>query len=114
MNRQELYEIIDSVGRKNSREFVRRACGQYPEIYDDDEVVQKLERLGYTVNSVDGYGGEGQGEDYWGIFSLEKDGVETYWMLSGWYASFNGAEVELDSLEEVKPKEVTVRKWVKK
>lgn len=112
MNRQELYDVINS--DKNSAEFVYQLCGKYPDVYEKDATFQKLADLGYTIESVEGYGGEGCGDQYWGVFSLEKDGVKTYWRLSGYYASYNGAEVDLSSLEEVKKKEVTTFKWVKK
>lgn len=112
MNRSKLLAIIQKDA--DHREFIYNLCGNYQEIYDDDPIVKDLASLGYSVKSEEGYGGEGCGEQYWGVFSTTKDGTTQYWRFSGYYASYNGAEVELDSLEEVKPKEVKVIEWVKK
>ena len=61
---------------------------------------------GFTVEYLDGYGGEDQGSDYYSVFSFEKDGVKLYVKFEGWYASFNGADYSHYSF--VTPKEKTV------
>lgn len=46
---------------------------------------------GYTFKYKQSYGGEGQGDEYWAVFSAEKEGEETrYFEVPGWYASHQG------------------------
>lgn len=74
----------------------------------------QVSSLGIKVEVVDGYGGEDQGSDYWGVAKLEDNfGNKKFFKVSGWYASYHGAECE-DPLDwqEVKPKEKTVIEYV--
>lgn len=54
-----------------------------------------------TLNLVESFGGEGQGDQYWLIFSLG----DQLFKLDGWYASFDGGYYE--RILEVEAKEVT-------
>jgi len=58
------------------------------------------------------YGGEGMGDEYWRVFSVEKDGeTQSYWKVPGWYQSYNGGELEYSEVFKVKPVQVTITKW---
>ncbi len=70
-----------------------------------------LNNLGISVKSEDHYGGEGQGEDYWTVYSF-TDGKETvYIKFDGWYQSYNGSEY--NEWFFVEPREVKVVQYFK-
>ena len=64
---------------------------------------------GITYNSVDNYGGEGMGEEYWSVYSFNNDDELVYVKFDGYYASYNGAD--FSSWFFVDPKEVVVTRW---
>lgn len=67
----------------------------------------------YTFEIVDEYGGEGQGDNYWGVAKITKDNEEVFVRLSGWYQSYNGAECDnYNDWELVEPKQVTETKYL--
>lgn len=55
-----------------------------------------------TIRYIDSYGGEGQGDDYWVVFKCG----EQYFRVDGWYASYDGGELD-GELYEVFPRQVT-------
>jgi hypothetical protein len=86
--------------------------------YDDneanahDDLVTELKEKGYLLNSEDHYGGEGKGDQYWNVFSVEHNGEKTYFRIDGWYASYDGSHFD-DCYEfyEVEKVPVQVFKW---
>jgi len=58
---------------------------------------------------VDSFGGEGQGDSFWSVYSFTKDDETVYVKFDGWYQSYNGAEY--DSWFFVKPVQVTVTQY---
>lgn len=62
------------------------------------------------VKYVDDYGGEGQGDDYWVVFSVTGHDVTRHFRMEGWYQSYAGGEFDGD-LKEVTPKEKVVTVW---
>jgi hypothetical protein len=78
--------------------------------YAGDNVPAKIS--GFTITKLESYGGEGEGDSFWAVFSVEKDGVQKYWKWDGWYASYDGGYLE--SLFEVEPEQVVVTKWKEK
>ena len=68
----------------------------------------------YIVKSEERFGGEGQGDAYWEVFSVTPNNEEpVYVKFDGWYASHHGHEYDGDDFTIVQPKEVTVRQWAK-
>ena len=66
-----------------------------PSEYDSDEEKEfraALEESGVVCQHEDSYGGEGQGEDYWSVYSFTRGDEKIYVKFNGWYASYNGAE----------------------
>ena len=58
--------------------------------YDQD----LFNSAGFEFKLVEDHGGEGQGEDYWRVYSFKK-GEETHLIkFYGWYASYVGSEYE--------------------
>lgn len=67
---------------------------------------------GFTVAKEDSYGGEGQGEQYWAVYSITKtSGERVYVRFDGFYESYNGHEWH-SGFEVVTPKEVMKTEWV--
>ena len=103
----------DSVARKSNYEqgiTFQKNEGGYVRYGDN---IMNLEKLGLKFEIVDGYGGEGEGDDYWGVCKLsDSNGNELCFKLSGWYASHVGAEC--DSPEDwtlVKEVEVITKEY---
>ena len=77
----------------------------------ENEVLSKADELELTVTFVDNFGGEGQGEDYWSVYSFTDGDNVVYVQFDGWYASYNGSEYS--EWFFVKPKQVVVTKFYK-
>lgn len=86
----------------------------YSEVSDDDKWDEdcitdfkvKLKEKGITFKHEDNFGGEGQGDDYWSVYSFtDRDNFKVYVQFDGWYASYNGADYS--EYFFVEPKEVT-------
>jgi hypothetical protein len=75
-------------------------------------LIKELKAKGITLFSVEGYGGEDEGSDYWGIFKIEWNGKEEFVKLSGWYASYSGSEIDIWGWEPVKKVPVQRYEWV--
>lgn len=56
-------------------------------------------------------GGEGGGEEHWIVLKVTNGEEVTYWEVPGWYASHDGAYVEVENMFQVKPVEVVVNQW---
>jgi len=54
-------------------------------------------------------GGEGDGSEHYVVLKVTQNDInETFWMVPGYYESYNGSELELHSLYQVEPYERTV------
>lgn len=62
-----------------------------------------------TAKTLEAYGGEGKGEEYWVVFQV---GDKTY-RVDGYYSSWEGTNWDDAEPYEVKPVEVTVIKYKK-
>ncbi len=62
--------------------------------YNDgqEETYNELIEAGITVDFVDRYGGEGQGDEYWSVYKFSKGDEAVYVKFDGWYASYDGSE----------------------
>lgn len=59
---------------------------------------------------IEQYGGEGQGDNYWIVFTLDKNGKDKIAVRrNGWYASYAGHE--WNDYEEVKPVQKVITVW---
>lgn len=70
-----------------------------------------LKEKGIKYNHVDNYGGEGQGEDYWSVYSFNNDDELVYVKFDGYYASYDGSTFQ--EWFFVEPTEVVVTQWFK-
>ena len=66
---------------------------------------------GHLFKWEEQFGGEGQGDNYWIVFSVEKEGIQKFYKIPGWYSSNYGSELEVSSTYEVKAVEKTVTVW---
>ena len=95
--------------------FCNRIFGRYGRIHGEyrrltnDEAAANISGIG-VASRVDQFGGEGQGDDYWLVFSVEdSQGVLRYFMAQGWYSSYSGGEY--DTIHEVYPATETITVW---
>lgn len=73
--------------------------------YGEDVEVEGLPK----IELVEEFGGEGQGDDYWVVFKVG----DQFFKKNGWYASYDGGELDGD-LHEVFPTEVTRTEYTTK
>lgn len=84
-----------------------------PNEWDSDEEKEfraALAEAGVVCRYEDNYGGEGQGDDYWSVYSFARGDEKIYVQFNGWYASYNGAE--FNEWFFVEPKERVIAVWV--
>ena len=54
-------------------------------------------------------GGEGDGSEHYVVLKVTQNDInETFWMVPGYYESYNGSELELDCIHQVEPYQKTV------
>lgn len=87
----------------------REGAGSWYDIKWQDGVPCEIPGLG-TLKYVDDYGGEGQGDEYWVVFSITQGDVTRNFKKQGGYASFAGGEFDGD-LTETFPEERTIIVW---
>lgn len=80
--KNEVQEFLDNAGLNH--EFFGG------DIYSDEE--RALAEVDLTAEEVDQHGGEGQGDEYWRVWSFTKDGETVYVKFDGSYASYSGSE----------------------
>ena len=74
---------------------------------NDDLVID-----GAVVKTVDSYGGEGQGDDFWVVVSVSKEGEVTRYVKNvGWYASYDGGYFDSTKGTEVFPFKKIATSW---
>lgn len=92
MNIEEIKKELSELFDKTDHDFGRsiaQALFYEQSTYVLDDI---REFASYDVKCVDSHGGEGQGEDYYSVFSFTKDGITVYVKFSGSYYSYNGAD----------------------
>lgn len=102
--------VLSSEYGKQWKEIAQELCGRgatskhicYYDLWKD------LENQGYGIASVAGYGGEGLGDEYWGVFALTHKGETQLFKISGWYASYDGATIDEWNIRRVYAKEKVI------
>lgn len=101
-------ELFDEHGVGPEAWMEQQVYHSVQEITDEhSELKPEYAKLGF-VECVDSYGGEGEGDDYYSVYRFFEHDV--FIKFQGWYQSFNGSEY--DHMLEVRPKEVTITKYV--
>lgn len=89
--------------------WLREAAVKYPDCYKEElGVLSELDSKGIQTEQVDHFGGEGQGDAFWSVYSFEREEEKVYVKFDGWYASYNGSEFTDWSFVEPKEKVITV------
>ncbi len=108
----EIANMLDAADRDVLVDFFTEAVTDDDNTYCCDETQEFLTEI-YSENIkhkfVDSFGGEGQGDSFWSVYSFTKDDETVYVKFDGWYQSYNGAEY--DSWFFVKPVQVTVTQY---
>lgn len=97
--------MIEEAGyQERYREFVNESYGEEVlEIPYKDSVI--------TLTCKEQFGGEGQGDSYWVVFSCLYNEKERFYKVDGWYASYSGHEFYDYSPVEVKSVPVQTYEW---
>ncbi len=70
-----------------------------------------FKEAGIIFKAEDSHGGEGQGEDYWSVYSFSKGDEKVFVKFDGSYQSYSGAEY--DDFYFVEPQEKLITVYVK-
>ena len=91
---------------------------QLIELIENDEHVKETliyggdaTHEGYSLKHEEQFGGEGQGDSYWYVFSVSKDNNTEYWEVPGWYASHQGSETNPEEMFRVVKKQNIIDCW---
>lgn len=96
--RAELEELFDS------ESTVKWSDGSVAkDLFLQDYNGDQFSKNDIEMQYVDGYGGEGEGETYYNVYSFTKEGETVYYQFDGSYCSYDGAY--FDEYFEVIPKE---------
>ena len=108
--KQQVNLILKDSGRDTQRDlFNSEGFDGYYEGSEDAEAI--LDTLGVKHKYEDSYGGEGQGEEYWSVYSFTRDSETVFVKFDGSYASYNGSEY--DDYYFVEPKQMMVTVYEK-
>lgn len=66
---------------------------------------------GILFTYLEGYGGEGKGEDWWVVFSVEKDMQQEFFKFSAYYSSYDGVNMSYGNFYKVKPVQKVITVW---
>ena len=117
------YELINTPEWQPTEENVRTLLKDLKDKTDGDSRYNSRYSENTTMDVGSGWsvtlaeckgGGEGDGEEHWLVYKLEKASQETYWKVPGWYQSYHGAELEWDNTFQVKAVEKVITVWEKK
>jgi len=80
-------------------------------IYKSGRVYETLLDNNYVIEIVDHHGGEGQGDDYWSVFSVAHFDEICYFKIDGWYASHHGSSISSGYYDFYEVKKVPVQTY---
>jgi hypothetical protein len=107
---------MSNITREEIDKLLQEKTGEeYYNGFNVEEIAYKENEnnLPYILEQEDQHGGEGEGDDYWFIFSIAKEDApedKTYIKFSGFYDSWNGTEWD-EGFSIVKPVEVKCIEW---
>lgn len=87
-----LQELLDASSDVQN-EFFQQEMDDVHRKYDSDEVSEFKASCEFNFMNVAHHGGEGEGEDYWTVYSFTDNKDTVYVKFQGWYQSYNGAEL---------------------
>lgn len=97
MNENNLANVVDSFFGTHDVDdlFFNEGFDPNESRWDSSEtkdLKEEFQSLDIVVCKEDHYGGEGQGDEYWTVYSFSRGTEKVYIQFNGWYASYNGAE----------------------
>ena len=122
MTKDEIFKVLNSVLNVKGISY-NEDEGMYGKYYNTlpDALMEELyggeeiEADDYIVKQEENFGGEGEGDNFWQVYSLTNtnDGNKKYIRFDGWYASHYGHEFNGDNFDIVVPKEVVKIEYYK-
>jgi hypothetical protein len=104
-------ELLDGAGNDILCMFFESETpsrGKY-ETAEEVEFLDKCQELNLTFEHEDCFGGEGQGDDYWSVYSFSSGDSKVFVKFQGWYQSYTGSEYR--EWFFVEPKQVQVTQY---
>jgi hypothetical protein len=111
--KQTISEILtkdDEAQRNFFNQEVDATNGDITDGYSSESRFTFLDN-GITFKEEDSHGGEGQGEEYWTVYSFTKGDEKVFVKFEGSYQSYSGAEY--DDFYFVEPQEKMITVYVK-
>lgn len=109
MNKKDFLNIIKKIESEKDFEWRGFFRGGF---YKENEFAKELKKLDIVVKEEDQVGGEGQGDYYYWIFSVQKGEEKTYFKLEAIYQSHYGVEVyDYYDFFQVKQVPVEILEW---
>lgn len=109
-----LKELLDGADSDITNQFFGSEFNLEIDEYDEESTVEFKKILvdnKVIVEFEDNHGGEGEGDDFWTVYSFTLDTEKVFVQFDGWYASYNGSEYS--EWFFVQPKEVMVTQYFK-
>jgi hypothetical protein len=78
--------IFEELGESSLKCMMHEDCDEDTDTALDNKLIHFV--------TVDQYGGEDQGSDYWCVWKFSKDNEECFIKFYGWYASHYGTEYQ--------------------
>jgi len=105
-----LIEVIEMSEKQANLSFfkdLKYTSGMYGLAHEDVELEFGD---GWKIEQHYRHGGrEGDGSEHYVVLKVtQNDTKETFWMIPGYYESYNGSELELDCIHQVEPYQKTV------
>jgi len=108
---ENIIEELESVFENEILIYLNTYNSNKLEYKEQQEIVNEFikTKLGFSLETIASYGGEGQGEEWWIVYKVSEP-YDIYIKLEGFYSSYNGVSFEswIDNLFEVKPVEKTI------
>jgi hypothetical protein len=107
--REQLFELLNNADKSVLNEFFSQELERFD--YNDDltnEFLDELQACSFYTQ-VEEHGGEGEGEDFYRIYSFCNGNEELFVKFDGSYQSYRGSEY--DDWYFVTPKSVTVTEY---
>jgi hypothetical protein len=106
------YDLLYIISEKKVAESFFYSYIKKGYIFRDSElIVNNLKAVGITTKFMANFGGEGESNDYWSVYSFTKDEMTVYVQFDGYCTSYGGGTYH--ELFFVEPREVALTKYFK-
>lgn len=115
--KNQITNLLNHASSDVINEFFNSEFGEEANRWDGDEIVEfrkKLEDAGIKAKHEDNHGGEGEGEDYWSVYSFTKGDDTAFVKFLGWYYSYDGSTFDDWFFVAPEPRTITVYERIAK